>query len=185
MLLRWPEMSEDGSEQPNEGPDLVAAFDWRSLRTWWVSGGFAIVLGVASGAICLASIGLVEGAFEIQSEPGLVAVLLAAALHHFALTALSKMVLARRNGGHYHDPNEIMKYRISHDPRHLWHWWRWCWFSLVLSSSYGFVTALPVECERTCVVTVICLGLATAIIGKEFPIRVLWTPANGNNGGAP
>jgi len=178
-------MSEDGGEQRNEGPELVAAFDWRSLKTWVVSGGFAIVLGMASGTICIVSIYLIGRTFEIQTEPGLIAVLLAAAVHHFALTALSKVVRARRNGGQHYDPNEIMKYRISQDPRHLWHWWRWCWFSLVLSSSYGFVSALPVNCDRTCVVTVICLGLATAIIGKEFPIRVLWTPSNGAGGSHP
>ncbi len=178
-------MPEDGRHERGERPGLVEAFDWRSLKTWAVSGGFAMALGVASGAICIVAIGLVDRVFEVRTEPGLTAVLLAAAAHHLALTALSKVVRARRNGGQHYDPNEIMKYRISQDPRHLWHWWRWCWFSLVLASSYGFVTALPFHCERTCVVTVICLGLATAIIGKEFPIRVLWTPPNGAGGAHP
>lgn len=172
-------MAEDGNHERGERPNLIEAFDWRSSRTWGVSAGFAVGLGVASGAVCMASILFVHRVLEVRFEPDFFAVLLAAAVHLLGLIALSKVIRARRPSGHLYGADEILKYKIHHDPAHLWRWWRRSWFSLVMLTSGGVILALPADCNLACVFMVLCLAMATAMIGKEFPIRVLWRPPGG------
>jgi hypothetical protein len=173
-------MPDDGGEGRGE-PPLIEAFDWRAPKTWGVSAGFAVGLGVASGATCIASSLFVHRILQIATEPAFFAVLLAAAGHLLGFVALSKVIRARRPGGRLYGADEILKYRIHHEPTHLWRWWRRSWFVLVMLTSWGVILALPTDCDPACLVMVLCLGLATAVIGKEFPIRVLWrTPGGGD-----
>ncbi len=169
-------MRERGPEERNQGPGLTEAFDWRSWKTWAVFLGFGLGLGMASGAISVGSAHLVEHILLVQTEPNLTAVLLAAAAHFLGFVALSKIVRARLNGGEFYGSHEIVKDRLHNEPKHLWRWWRRSWLLLVVLASSGVMILAPVACDRVCVTMVLCLALATAIIGKEFPVRVLWRP---------
>lgn len=91
-------MSETNMSENDDTRDLSEGLDWRAGRTWVVFGGFALILGVSSGAIIVASD--VIGQLVVRGDRfGFVALVLSVAVHIGALPLLSRAIPLRDGAG--------------------------------------------------------------------------------------